>query len=111
MISMSRSWSRSTVMYVRRKPHSTWMVCPREDMLQARNFKNSPKIRDAAAASRDLVEDILQRGAAAKVFRSGLDPMQVSLTTNWVCYYYLANQATRSIIYRRKMKARAAMDE
>ncbi|TRB19712.1 TetR/AcrR family transcriptional regulator [Rhizobium rhizogenes] len=82
-----------------------------ENQLKAVHFKKSRTIRDGAANSRPLVDDILRRGEADGTFRDGIDPIQLSLTITSICYYYLTNQATSSIVYGRRLMNRAALDE
>lgn len=81
-----------------------------ENQLKARYFRNSSLLQEGAANSRPLVEDILRRGEAEGAFRKGVDPTQLSLTITSVCYYYLTNQATSSIVYGQKMMARKALE-
>jgi AcrR family transcriptional regulator len=81
-----------------------------ENQLKARYFKNSSVLRQGAANSRPLVEEILRRGEADGSFRIGVDPTQLSLTITSVCYYYLTNQSTSSIVYGRRMMARKALE-
>ena len=53
------------------------------------------------AASRkfvNMVGDILERGAAQGVFRSGVDPVQLNITIAAIGYYYLTNRDTTSSI-------------
>ena len=81
-----------------------------ENQLKARFFRKSKVLRDGAANSRPLVEDILRRGETDGTFRRDVDPTQLSLTITSVCYYYLTNQATSSIVYGQKMMARQALE-
>jgi AcrR family transcriptional regulator len=81
-----------------------------ENQLKARFFRKSRVLRDGAANSRPLVEDILRRGEADGSLRADVDPTQLSLTITSVCYYYLTNQATSSIVYGQKMMAKKALE-
>ncbi|MVA54133.1 TetR family transcriptional regulator [Agrobacterium vitis] len=81
-----------------------------ENQLKAIHFKKSRAIREGAASSRPLVDDILRRGEADGTFRLGIDPIQLSLTITSICYYYFTNQATSSIVYGQRMMTRAALE-
>lgn len=82
-----------------------------ENQLKAIHFKKSRTIREGAANSRPLVEDILKRGEADGSFRDGIDPIQLSLTITSICYYYFTNQATSSIVYGQRMMTRDALEK
>lgn len=82
-----------------------------ENLLKAQNFRHSRILREGAEHSQDLVEEVLARGVAEGVFRSGIDPVQLSLTITSVCYYYLTNHATSSIVYGRRLMTRKAQAE
>lgn len=81
-----------------------------ENQLKAVHFKKSRILREGADSSQPLVNDILQRGEADGTFRAGIDPTQLSLTITSICYYYLTNQATSSIVYGQRMMTKAALD-
>lgn len=80
-----------------------------ENLYEARHFKQSQVIADGARRSRDLVGQILARGAAAGLFRSGIDPVQLNITISAVGYYYLTNRHTASVVYERDMTAPDAL--
>lgn len=82
-----------------------------ENQLKAAYFRKSRILRDGAANSRPLVDDILKRGQADGSFRAGIDPIQLGLTITSVCYYYFTNQATSSIVYGERLMTRAALDK
>ena len=81
-----------------------------ENQLKATCFRKSRVLREGAANSRPLVEDILQRGEADGTFRRGIEPIQLSLTITSICYYYLTNHATSSIVYGQRMMAKKALE-
>lgn len=82
-----------------------------ENQLKAVHFRKSRTLREGAANSRPLVDDILRRGEADGTFRSGIDPIQLGLTITSICYYYFTNQATSSIVYGQRMMTRAALEK
>jgi AcrR family transcriptional regulator len=81
-----------------------------ENQLKAVHFRKSRTIREGAANSRPLVDDILRRGEADGSFREGIDPIQLSLTITSICYYYFTNQATSSIVYGQRMMTQTALE-
>ena len=81
-----------------------------ENMLGARHFRSSKVLRDGSVKSQFLTEEILARGVADGTFRADVDPVQLCLTKNAICYYYLMNHATSSHVYGRKLMTREALD-
>jgi AcrR family transcriptional regulator len=47
----------------------------------------------------DMIADILKKGVAKGVFRSGIDPTQLAITIAGISYYYLSNSYTGSVLY------------
>lgn len=82
-----------------------------ENQLKAVHFRKSRLLREGAANSQPLVDDILRRGEADGTFRSGIDRAQLSLTITSICYYYFTNQATSTIVYGYRMMTKAALDK
>ncbi|MBS1165077.1 MAG: transcriptional regulator TetR family [Proteobacteria bacterium] len=82
-----------------------------ENLLKAQNFRHSKILRAGADRSQDLVEEVFSRGVAEGAFRAGIDPAQLSLTITSVCYYYLTNHATSSIVYGRRLMTKKALEE
>ncbi len=81
-----------------------------ENMLNARHFRSSKVLREGSVKSQFLTEQILARGIADGTFRPDIDPVQLCLTKNAICYYYLMNHATSSHVYGRKLMTREALD-
>jgi TetR/AcrR family transcriptional regulator len=55
-----------------------------------------------------LIDDILKRGVAQRVFRPGLDPVDLYITIAAVGYFYLSNNPTLSTIFGRDLGSAAA---
>lgn len=81
-----------------------------ENLHKARHLKQSSIIAEMHADLVDLVAGILERGVKARVFRKGIDPVQLNITIAAVGYYYLTNRFTGSILYGRNLGAPAALD-
>lgn len=82
-----------------------------ENLHRAKHLKKSEVIKAASRKFVNMVGDILERGAAQGVFRSGVDPVQLNITIAAIGYYYLTNRFTGSIIFERDLMAKEAIDE
>ena len=54
-----------------------------------------------------MISALLDRGREAKLFRSGIDPVQLYLTIAALGFFYLSNQHTLSTIFDRDLAAPA----
>ena len=65
----------------------------------------SQSLRAATISSPLLaaIEDILRRGEKAKVFRLGIDPLQLYITMVALSYFHLSNAYTLSAIFRKNL--------
>ncbi|MEX0344351.1 MAG: TetR/AcrR family transcriptional regulator [Rhizobiaceae bacterium] len=72
-----------------------------ENLHQARHVKKSRKIKAASQQLVEMVEEILARGVADGVFRTGIDAVQLNITIAAIGYYYLTNRFTGSIMFER----------
>jgi TetR/AcrR family transcriptional regulator len=80
-----------------------------ENLHRARHLRKSKKVRDLHSPFVKLVGDILKRGVAKGVFRSGLDPVDVYITIAAVGYFYLSNNWTLSAIFGRNLASGSAV--
>jgi AcrR family transcriptional regulator len=81
-----------------------------ENLHKARHLKRSRIIKEMHSPFVRMVADILARGEAQGVFRSGVDPVQLNITIAALGYYYLTNRYTSSIIYDRDLMAPEALE-
>ena len=72
-----------------------------ENLHRGKHLKTSDALRQTSGQLVAMVRSILERGAAAGVFRSGVDPVQLNITIAAIGYYYLTNRFTGSIVYER----------
>ncbi len=79
-----------------------------ENLHGARYLRKSKKVRQLHSPFVRLIDDILRRGIAKGVFRSGLDPVDLYITIAAVGYFYLANNRTLSTIFGRDLSSAAA---
>lgn len=82
-----------------------------ENLHKGKHLKQSKVIGDIQAPLIAMVSRILQRGVRAKVFRKGVDPVQLNITIAAIGYYYLTNRHTGSILFCRDLMAPRALKE
>lgn len=80
-----------------------------ENLHKARHLKGSQAIHDVSRPFVDMVKALLDRGAAAGVFRPGIDPVQLNITIAAIGYYYLTNRFTGSIVFERDLMTKQAL--
>lgn len=82
-----------------------------ENLHRARHLKTSDKIRDLHSPLVGNITTLLQRGVRAKVFRRGVDPVQLYVTIASLGFFYLSNRHTLSTIFGRELTAPDALAE
>lgn len=82
-----------------------------ENLHRARHLKKSEAIKVVSRRFVNMVAKILDRGAEAGIFRSGVDPVQLNITIAAIGYYYLTNRFTGSIVFERDLMDPVALDE
>lgn len=82
-----------------------------ENLHKARHLKQSRTIGEIQAPLIAMVSRILERGVREKVFRRGVDPVQLNITIAAIGYYYLTNRHTGSILFSRDLMAAKALKE
>ncbi len=78
---------------------------------QARHLEGSEIIRNTSRPFVGRMKKLLTRGAAAGVFREGIDPVQFQITIASLGYYYLTNRFTGAIVYERDLMSPKALRE
>ena len=64
---------------------------------------NSPLVQTLAG--------VLERGRMEGLFRGGVDPVQLYISIAALCFFYLSNSATLSVIFGRDLLKKDARDE
>ncbi|MGP0089085.1 MAG: TetR family transcriptional regulator, partial [Xanthobacteraceae bacterium] len=82
-----------------------------ENILEAKYARRSKRIKETRSPLVALIEETLRRGAAAKIFRAGLDPVQLYISIAGLCFFYVANIHTLSVLFERDMAKRTALRE
>lgn len=82
-----------------------------ENLHRARHLKTSKKIRDLHSPLVGIISVLLERGARAKVFRPGVDPVQLYVSIASLGFFYLSNRFTLSTIFGRDLNEHDALAE
>lgn len=67
-----------------------------ENLQRGRNLRKSARVGKLSSPFIRILEDLLQRGARAGVFRRDVDPVQLYITIASLGYFYLSNRYTLS---------------
>ena len=82
-----------------------------ENLHKARHIKSSKRMCEISRPFVSRMQSLLNRGAAAGLFRKNLDAVQVNITIAAIGYYYLTNRFTGSIVFERDLMSPAALTE
>jgi AcrR family transcriptional regulator len=80
-----------------------------ENLHRAAHLKRSGRIQDVNSPLVQLLDGVLERGRREKLFRAGVDPVQLYISIAALCYFYLSNNDTLSAIFGRDLRAPKAM--
>ena len=81
-----------------------------ENLHHARHLRKSARLPELVAPVIRLLQGLLERGVAAGVFRSGVDPVELYLTIAALGYFYLSNSHTLSAVLGRDLRESTQMD-
>lgn len=79
-----------------------------ENLHRARFLKKSKKIKEIHSPFVALIRTILQRGEQQGTIRPGIDPVQLYISIASLCWFYLSNNRTLSVIFQRDLLDSAA---
>ena len=74
-----------------------------ENLHKAAYLKRSKRIRELHSPLTGMISALLQRGAKARVFRTGVDPVELYITIAALGFFYLSNRHTLSTIFGRDL--------
>ncbi len=77
---------------------------------RARHIKGSKRARALNSPLIALIGTILERGGREKLFRRGVDPVQLYITIAALGYFYLGNAHTLSAIFGRNLTAKRELE-
>lgn len=82
-----------------------------ENILRAGFVKNMPDLQELQSPIIHQISELLERGEEARVFRAGVDPVQLYVTIASLSYFYFSNIHTLSQVFNRPLSSDAALAE
>lgn len=76
-----------------------------ENMNRAAYLKKSKQIRSLHTPLTGMIEVLLKRGAAQKIFRAGVDPVELYISIAALGFFYMSNRHTLSTIFGKNLSA------
>ena len=80
-----------------------------ENLMGARKLRRSKLVPQLYSPLLETLTEVLGRGQKAKVFRSGVDPMQLYISIAALGYFYISNIRTLSVIFASDLASQAGM--
>jgi AcrR family transcriptional regulator len=80
-----------------------------ENLHRAAYLKRSTRIRELHSPLVGGIQALLERGAAARVFRAGVDPVELYITIAALGFFYLSNRHTLSTIFGRDLSGKQSL--
>ena len=74
-----------------------------ENLLRGKFVKRSERVVAMNSPLIAALQDVLERGRKAKLFRAGIDPLDVYLSIAALGFFYLSNRWTLSTVFRRDL--------
>ncbi|WP_370155462.1 TetR/AcrR family transcriptional regulator [Ferrovibrio sp.] len=82
-----------------------------ENRQEARHVRGSERLEEMHSPLVALMQETLERGAAAGVFRRDLDPVQMYISIAGLSYFFFSNNRTLSAIFGRSLDRPKAVSE
>ena len=82
-----------------------------ENLMGARKLRRSKLVPQLYSPLLETLTEVLRRGQKAKVFRSGVDPMQLYISIAALGYFYISNIRTLSVIFASDLASPAGMKQ
>ena len=82
-----------------------------ENLHRASHLKKTSNIMEMNSPLVQALDSVLEHGRASRLFRSGVDPIQLYISIAALSYFYLSNQHTLSAIFGRDLRAPKAETE
>ena len=80
-----------------------------ENAQGARHVRDSSAIRDTNSPLIELIAKTLARGIRARVFRRGIDPVELYISVAGMSYFFFSNRLTLSSIFGRDLSSADAV--
>jgi hypothetical protein len=74
-----------------------------ENLNRATYLKKSKRIRHLHAPLVGMISELLERGAKQKIFRGGIDPVDLYISIAALGFFYMSNRHTLSTIFGRDL--------
>jgi len=82
-----------------------------ENLARARHLKRSTKVKSMHSPFVEMIRTVVRRGVENGDFVVAIDPVQLYISIAALCFFYLSNSATLSVIFGRDLLDREARDE
>ena len=82
-----------------------------ENLNKASYLKRSKRIRELHSPLVGMISGLLERGMRERVFRAGVDPVQLYVTIAALGFFYLSNRHTLSTIFGRDLSGAKSLAE
>ena len=82
-----------------------------ENLAKARHLKRSTKVKSMHSPFVEMIRTVVTRGVESGDFRVAVDPVQLYISIAGLCFFYLSNSATLSVIFGRDLLKKDARDE
>ena len=82
-----------------------------ENLMGARKLRRSRLVPQLYSPLLETLTEVLRRGQKAKVFRSGVDPMQLYISIAALGYFYISNIRTLSVIFASDLASQTGMKQ
>ena len=80
-----------------------------ENLHKGRHVRRSKRVQDMHSPLVETLRAVLRRGEAQRLFRRGVDPVQLYISIAGEIYFYLSNRYTLSRIFDRDLMAPRAL--
>jgi AcrR family transcriptional regulator len=82
-----------------------------ENLAKARHLKRSTKVKSMHSPFVEMIRTVVRRGVSSGDFVVAVDPVQLYISIAALCFFYLSNSATLSVIFSRDLLSEEARDE
>ena len=82
-----------------------------ENLAKARHLKRSTKVKSMHSPFVEMIRTVVRRGVESGDFVAAVDPVQLYISIAALCFFYLSNSATLSVIFGRDLLKQEARDE
>src|SRR3978361_1270 len=82
-----------------------------ENLAKAKHLKRSTKVKSMHSPFVEMIRTVVTRGVECGDFQVAMDPVQLYISIAALCFFYLSNSATLSVIFGRALLVRQARDE